>query len=260
MTSFAARCGLTNAARQASAARAVQLIDAEGLELVRFAWCDLHGMLRGKTLVAAAAASAMDAGVGLVSTLLLKDSSDHTAYKIFDAEGAAALPGFEFGSNLLLMADPDSFHTLPWAEGTGWLQCQPFFADGRPVLLDSRQVLKSALAQLADAGFGMHCGLEVEFHIYRITGDGADLQLDPGHAAWPGLPPDVRMIHPGYHMLSEQWMDMAEAPMRIVQHTAQALGLPLLSLEVEFGPSQVEAVFGATDALTAADNMVLFRS
>jgi glutamine synthetase len=68
------------------------------------------------------------------------------------------------------------------------------------------------------------------------------------------------MIHPGYHLLSEQWADMAEEPLRIVQRTAQALGLPLLSLEVELGPSQVEAVFEATDALAAADNMVLFRS
>jgi glutamine synthetase len=53
---------------------------------------------------------------------------------------------------------------------------------------------------------------------------------------------------------------MAEEPLRIVQHTAQALGLPLHSLEIELGPSQVEAVFDATDALSAADNMVLFRS
>jgi glutamine synthetase len=53
---------------------------------------------------------------------------------------------------------------------------------------------------------------------------------------------------------------MAEEPLRIVQHTVQALGLPLLSLEIELGPSQVEAVFDTTDALTAADNMVLFRS
>jgi glutamine synthetase len=36
--------------------------------------------------------------------------------------------------------------------------------------------------------------------------------------------------------------------------------LPLLSLEIELGPSQVEAVFDVTDALTAADNMVLFRN
>jgi glutamine synthetase len=68
------------------------------------------------------------------------------------------------------------------------------------------------------------------------------------------------LIHPGYNLLSENWFDMAEEPLRIVQHTAQALGLPLLSLEIELGPSQVEAVFDTTDALTAADNMVLFRS
>jgi glutamine synthetase len=68
------------------------------------------------------------------------------------------------------------------------------------------------------------------------------------------------MVHPGYQLLSEAWADLADAPLRIVQHTAEALGLPLLSLEVEMGPSQVEAVFDATDALAAADQMVLFRN
>ncbi|HZH08611.1 MAG TPA: glutamine synthetase, partial [Lautropia sp.] len=83
--------------------------------------------------------------------------------------------------------------------------------------------------------------------------------LDPELAAWPGLPPAVDLIHPGYNLLTEAWWDMADEPLRIVQDTAQALGLPLLSLEIELGPSQVEAVFEAADALTAADNMVLFR-
>ena len=68
------------------------------------------------------------------------------------------------------------------------------------------------------------------------------------------------MIHPGYHLLGEGLSDLAEEPLRIIQQTAQALGLPLRSLEVEFGPSQLEAVFDVTDALSAADNMVLFRS
>jgi glutamine synthetase len=70
----------------------------------------------------------------------------------------------------------------------------------------------------------------------------------------------VKLIHPGYRLLSEQWADMSDEPLRIVQKTAQALGLPLTSLEIELGPSQVEAVFDATDALTAADHMALFRS
>ena len=45
-----------------------------------------------------------------------------------------------------------------------------------------------------------------------------------------------------------------------MQRTAQALGLPLISLEIELGPSQVEAVFDVSDVLTAADHMVLFRN
>ena len=70
----------------------------------------------------------------------------------------------------------------------------------------------------------------------------------------------MSLIHPGYNLLSEGWGDMSEDALRIVQQTAQGLGLPLTSLEIELGPSQVEAVFDATDALTAADNMVLFRN
>ena len=262
--SFAEQCGVHDAARQAALVRTAKLIEASGVELVRFAWCDLHGMLRGKTLVASAAIKAMMNGVGMVSTLLLKDSGDRTAYKVFDKDGARDLAGqgsgFGFAGNVMLLADPASYQQLPWASKTGWLQCQAWTPDGAPIEFDTRRVLQKALARLAGAGYGMTCGLEVEFHIYKISGDQAANQLDPMRANWPGPAPNVSMIHPGYHLLSEQWADMADEPLRIVQRTAQALGLPLLSLEIELGPSQVEAVFEATDAMTAADNMVMFRS
>lgn len=258
MSSFAGRCGVQDAHREQSAERTARLIEASGLELVRIAWCDLHGCLRGKTLTASATVRAMREGIGMVSTLMLKDSSDRTAYKVFEPGGTAGLPGFQFASNLVLLPDPHSFRQLPWAQGTGWLRGELFFQDGRAVELDTRRVLQRALQRLHKAGYGMRCGLEVEFHIYRIEDTAA--QLDPGQAGWPGLPPAVRMVHPGYNLLNEAWFDMAEEPLRIVQRTAQALGLPLQSLEIELGPSQVEAVFDVTDALTAADNMVLFRN
>jgi glutamine synthetase len=189
---------------------------------------------------------------------MLKDTSDRTAFKVFEPGGTASLPGFGFANNLLLLADPASFTPLPWTQATGWVRAQPWFQDGTPVELDTRRVLERALERLAKKGLAVRCGLEVEFHIYRIRDTAA--QLDPERADWPGAPPAVDLIHPGYNLLAEHWYDMAEEPLRIVQHTAQALGLPLLSLEVELGPSQVEAVFDATDALTAADNMVLFRN
>ena len=119
MSTFADRCGLHDAAREASLQRASGLVQAQGLELVRFAWCDVHGVQRGKTLVAGAMERALRDGIGMVSTLMLKDTSDRTAFKVFEPGGTASLPGFGFANNLLLLADPSSFKQLPWAAHTG---------------------------------------------------------------------------------------------------------------------------------------------
>lgn len=256
--SFAERCGVQNHEREQACQRVAKLIEAGGVNQVRMGWCDVHGMLRGKTLTASAALKALRDGVGMVGTLMLKDTADRTAWKVFEPGGTADLPAFAGAANLMLLPDPDSFTPLPWLPGTAWLRCQPWFMDGTPVPLDTRRVLQQALQRLAQRGMGLKTGLEVEFHIYRITS--VSPQLDPHRADWPGLPPEVQMIHPGYNLQSEAMMDMAHEPMDIVLRTAQALGLPLQSLEIEMGPSQVEAVFDATDALKAADHMVLFRN
>ena len=258
MSFFAQRCGLHDDAREHAIQDLLARVKDAGVDMVRIGWCDLHGLVRGKAIVASALERILREGISMVSTLMLKDSSDHTAFKVFEPGGTRGLSGFGQANNLVLLPDPDSFKILPWAAGLGWLRAEPWFQDGTPVALDTRRVLQRALAWLGEAGFAMRCGLEVEFHIYRVT-DPAP-QLDVRRAAWPGEPPELQMIHPGYALLSENWLDMADEPLRIVQHTAQALGLPLVSLELEFGPSQVEAVFDVDDALHAADNMVLFRS
>ncbi len=258
MTCFAERCGVHDEAREQALQTTLGAIRNGGIELVRIVWCDLHGATRGKTLVASAVERALREGIGMVSTLMLKDTSDRTAYRVFEPDGTDALPGFGQANNLMLLPDPQSFVALPWTDGTGWMRAQPWFCNGQPVELDTRRVLQRALQRLQAAGFGLRCGLEVEFHIYRVESTAA--ALDPRRAAWPAEPPVVSMIHPGHHLLAESHFDQAEDALRIVQRTAQGLGLPLQSLEIEMGPSQVEAVFDATDALTAADQMVLFRN
>ena len=258
--SFAEQCGQNSPQRQAEVQRVLSLAQASGLEWTRLVWCDVHGSLRGKTWVTSELASAFADGMGMVSTLMLKDTSDRTVYKVFEADVKNELPGFEGASNVMLLPDPATFKILPWAEKTGWLLCQPWFSKGQAVPYDSRRILQTALEKLAAKGWGMRCGLEVEFHIYKLKNAEHGDDADPDQASWPGRAPQVSMIHPGYNLLNELWFDRAEPALRIVKQTAQDLGLPLLSLEIELGPSQVEAVFKATDALTAADNMVLFRS
>jgi glutamine synthetase len=237
------------------------LISESGIEQVRVAWCDVHGELRAKSILPRALKSALTDGIGMVGTQALKDTSDRTAFKVFEQDGLAHLPmlaEFTQASNFTVKPILESFKPLPWAEKTGWLQAQMCGADGQPLAIDSRGVLQKAIARLAHQGYSMRCGLEIEFHTYKI--ENARPQTDPELAAWPGLPPAVSMIHPGYRLLSERWLDRADEPLQIVRRTCAALGLPLTSLEVEFGPSQVEAVFEVQDALVAADAMVLFRS
>ena len=257
---LAQRAGASTAARQTACAALMAEVRERGLQQVRVVWADLHGTLRGKSLVlgddAAALQSALQEGVGLVSTMFLKDTSDRTAFKVFEPGALSALAGFGSANNAWLLPDPTSLRVLPWAPHTGWLRADAHWADGSPVLADPRATLLRALAQLNVAGYGLRCGLEVEFHIYRITDDG----LATDQAAWPAEPPALRLVHPGYQLLGDAWADLAHEPLDIVRHTAQGLGLPLRSLEIELGPSQVEAVFAPTDALTAADHMVLFRN
>jgi glutamine synthetase len=236
----------------------LQRMAASDIKQVRLAWCDLHGELRSKTLMPLAVEDALRNGIGMVGTLALKDTSDRTAFKVFEDGGVSAMPEFANAANLVLRPVLSTYQELPWAPGTAWLQGQLYHADGRPASIDTRHVLQTAIDQLEAQGLGLRCGLEVEFHIYKI--ESTRPQFDPELAAWPGLPPAVSMLHPGYQLLSEQYTDWCDAPLRIVRDTAQALGLPLTSLEIEFGPSQFEAVFEATDAMTAADQMVLFRS
>ncbi|TNF60141.1 MAG: glutamine synthetase [Burkholderiales bacterium] len=255
---FAVRCGVHDPDREAACSEVARRLEEAGIERVRLGWCDVHGLLRGKTLMPAAAVRALREGVGMVGTLMLKDHADRTAWRVFERGATDDIPAFAGAANLVLLPDPDSLVLLPWSPGTAWLRCQPWFQDGTPVPMDSRRVLQAALARLAATGHGLRVGLEVEFHVYRMLDSRP--QLDPELAAWPGLPPAVEMIHPGYQLQGEAMTDMAEPVLRIVQQTAQDLGLPLQSLEIELGPSQIEAVFDATDALTAADQMVLFRN
>jgi glutamine synthetase len=239
----------------------LRLVHESGIEQVRIAWCDMHGELRAKSILPRALEAALRDGIGMVGTQALKDTSDRTAFKVFESGALDSWPvlkEFAQASNFVLKPNLESFQQLPWAANTAWLQGQLLKSDGTPIALDTRALLQSALAKLAEQGFSLRCGLEIEFHIYKI--ENARPQLDPELAAWPGLPPAVSMIHPGYRLLSERWLDLADEPLQIVRQTCAALGLPLTSLETEFGPSQVEAVFEVQDALAAADAMVLFRS
>lgn len=256
MTSFVERHGLWTDTQQAQARELIARLNAGEMDVVRFAWPDQHGILRGKTLVADAARSALHDGVNLTSTLLGKDSSHKTVFPVFARNGGFALEGFQGGCDFTAVPDPSTFRMLPWSPRTGWVLCDAHMADGQPCPFGTRQILQRALRRSDALGLDFVAGLEVEFHVFRL--DDANLGLkDSGQ---PGEPPSVSLLTHGHQYLTELRYDAVDDLMDLLRAQVTALGLPLHSLEIEFGPSQFEMVFAPSAGIAAADAMVLLRS
>jgi glutamine synthetase len=254
--SFVERHALWSDEQIEAAARVDRLIEERGLEVVRLSFADQHGILRGKTVMAADAAHVMRNGCAITSTLLAKDTSHRSVFPVFTAGGGFGMPEMEGGGDIVMIADPSSFRILPWAPQTGWLICDIYFADGSPVPFSTRHLYGQMLRRLADAGFDYKVGLEVEFHVFKLD----DPRLAPADATWPGEPPRVSFISQGYALLTETRFDQMEPILERVRREVVALGLPLRSVEIELSPSQCEFTFHPQIGLAAADTMMLFRS
>ena len=113
----------------------------DGLKAVRFSFADQHGVLRGKTLAVSQVEAALERGVTVTSTLLLKDTAHRTVFAAFTPGGGVGMPQMQGAADVLMIPDPSTFRVLPWAPDTGWFLCELRFQDGSelsPALYDHR--------------------------------------------------------------------------------------------------------------------------
>jgi glutamine synthetase len=254
--SFVERHGLWSSEQKDAATRLRRIVEDQKLEVIRLSFPDQHGILRGKTLVASEALASLESGCTITTTMFAKDTSHKTVFPVFTAGGGFGMREMEGAADVLMVADPLSFRVLPWSSSTGWLLCDVYFADGRPVPFATRNLYKQVLAKLEQRGYDFVAGLEVECHIFKLE----DARMSPEDAGQPGTPPSVSLLSHGYQYLTEQRYDQMEPVLEIIRRDIVALGLPLRSIEVEFGPSQCEFTFKPAKGLESADNMILLRS
>jgi glutamine synthetase len=257
--SFVRKLDLWSDEQKDAADRLRRLAEEQNLHSIRFSFPDQHGILRGKTLMAGEAIDSIESGCSITTTLLAKDTSHRTVFPVFSAGGGFGMSEMQGGGDVLMVADPTTFKVLPWAPGTGWVLCDLYFADGRPVPFASRGLYRSVLERLAGRGYDFKAGLEVECHIFKVENPRL-APTDAGRPGQPGEPPDISLLSQGYQYLTEQRYDQMEPALELIRRNIVALGLPLRSIEVEYGPSQCEFVFQPTVGLDPADNMVLFRT
>ena len=162
----------------------------------------------------------MRSGVTMTSTLLAKDTSHRTVFPVFTAGGGIGLDEMEGAGNFVMVADPATFRVLPWANDTGWMLCDIYFPNGKPVPFSTRALIATRSASSRSSGFDFFAGLEVEFHLFKL----ADPKLAPDSLTWPPEAPAVEHTTHGFQYLTEARFDQVDPILEMLRKTVQALG------------------------------------
>jgi glutamine synthetase len=256
---FIGRHGLWTDEQQAAAADVVGVLDEGKLRCFRVSVSDPQGKLRSKTLMPGPFRSALSNGVEFTNAQYGFDSAEGIAYNPFIDGGGFAMAEMAGFANVILVPDPLTFRQLPWAPGTGWVQGDLYFRDGRPVPFDARHRLKAALAELEREKYAFMTGLEIEFYVAKVL-NAKLAPEDMGGLGQPPTPPVVEAAARGYSYQVEDNLDRVDDLLSALADYCVALKLPLRTMENEMGPGQLEFTFDVQPALQTADTTSLFRS
>ncbi|NKF23562.1 glutamine synthetase [Solimonas sp. C16B3] len=244
-------------AQHEAARAALALVAERNIKTVRLAFADQHGILRGKTIVADLLPSIFRNGCGMTTTLLSKDTSHRTVYPVWSGGGGIGMSEMTGASDFVAVPDPTTFRVLPWVDHSAWVLCDAYFQNGEPVPFSSRYQCAQQLQRLGAAGYDYLVGVELEFYVYRMQNSRHTI-ADSATPAGPA--PEVLPLSRGFQYLTETRYDELDPILDRLREDLLALGLPVRTLEVEFGPSQCELTFGPVAGVAAADNVVLARS
>lgn len=234
-------------------------IKEKDIRLIRVAWADQHGISRAKAMTVNGFLQALESGLEFNTGPLFFDSGSDIVFNPFIEGGGFDLDEMNGCPNYRLIPDPLTFRILPWSPHTAWILTDAYMKTGKPLPFDSRSVLKKAMKECNQAGLDFIAGIEVEWTLTKIE----DYRLKPELLGGPGFPAEPPLVAPaarGYQYHLEAHLDEIDDMLHIIADNLQQLGLPLSTMEDEWGPSQQEFTFSPMSGLDAADAMLLFRN
>jgi glutamine synthetase len=223
-----------------------ELVVTGEIDTVVVAFTDMQGRLLGKRLHAEFFVEEMQAGhpvEGCNYLLALEMEMD-------------PVPGYEIASweqgygDFAITPDMATLRRIPWLEATVLVLGDVGWHDGSPVQPSPRQVLRAQVERAAALGFAPMVGSELEFYLLKQSYAEAHAQ---GYA---GLTPSVPYIL-DYHILATTY---DEPLLRAIRNGMQAAGMRVETSKGEAWPGQQEINFRFSDALTMADNHVVYKN
>ena len=203
-------------------------LTAAGVHSLLVQFTDVYGVAKGKLVPLAHLDDVLAVGAGFAGPSIWGTGLARTGPRAeYMARGAAST------------ATP-----LPWWPGVARIVADGFVA-GEPFDACPRQVLKRAVARLAEQRLALHVGIEPEFFL---------LKQEAGQ--W--LPADDadRLPKPSYDLQS---LTRQLPFLRELHEALESCGLDVLQLDHEDAHGQYEVNFAFADALSTADHLMLFK-
>ena len=220
-------------------------VERGAIDTVVVAFTDMQGRLLGKRVHA---------------EHFLDDSAEHGVegcnYLLALEMDMDPVPGYEIASwergygDFALAPDLPTLRRIPWLEGTALVLCDVNWLDGSPVSPSPRQVLRAQVERAEALGYTPMVGSELEFFLLKET-------YAEAHAKhYRDLTPSVPYIL-DYHILATSF---DEPLLRQLRNGMHAAGIRVESSKGEAWPGQQEVNFRFADALTMADNHVIYKN
>ena len=220
-------------------------VESGAIDTVVVAFTDMQGRLMGKRMHA---------------EFFLEDSVEHGIegcnYLLALEMEMDPVPGYELASwergygDFRIVPDFATLRRTTWVEATALVLGDVAWHDGSPVRPSPRQVLKAQVERAEAMGFTPMFGSELEFYLLKETYE----QAHANH--YRGLTPSVPYIL-DYHVLATTY---DEPFIRQIRNGMHAAGIKVENSKGEAWPGQQEINFRYADAVTMADNHVVYKT
>ena len=215
------------------------------IDTVVVAFTDMQGRLMGKRVHAEFFLdNSLDHGVEGCNYLMALDME-------MDPKPGYALASWDQGyGDFRMQPDVATLRRIPWLEGTALVLADLQRHDGTAVQPSPREVLKAQVERAEGMGFMPMFGSELEFFLLKES-------YEEAHAKhYRDLTPSVPYIL-DYHILAASF---DEPFIRQVRNGMHGAGIPVESSKGEAWPGQHEINFRYRDAVTMADNHVVYKN
>jgi glutamine synthetase len=222
-----------------------QKVAAGEIDTVIIALTDMQGRLAGKGCSARYFLDeVLSHGAEACNYLMAVDVDQNT------------VSGYEISSwergygDFALVPDLATLRLLPWKDRAAMVQCDVAWADGSPVRVSPRQILREQVRRLAERGLVAFVGTELEFIAFNTSFE------DAWAAGYRNLVP-VNQYNVDYSLLG---MDRAEPLLGAIRRGMEGAGLYVESVKGECNLGQHEIAFRYAGALTTCDNHVVYKN